>query len=125
MESTNKSYLCKNCGESNIENFYEGRYSSCKKCRNLAKSVSNNITKREKLEPKNLQESFESFLMNNVRVFKGTIYQVITELQDEVKELKIENVILKEKCNNLQEKLIDFEKRFSEFSNKILSEKKE
>ena len=120
MESSSKTYLCKNCGENNIENFYEGRYSSCKKCRNLAKSVSNNIAKREKLEPKNFQESFESFIMNNVRIFKSTIYQVITEL-------KQDNERYKNQISHLSLKNIDLQKEISELARqiKILSEKKE
>ena len=46
MGAKNKEHLCKDCGESETENFYKGRKSLCKKCE-IEKNYKNNQNKKE------------------------------------------------------------------------------
>jgi chaperonin cofactor prefoldin len=109
-----KIFLCKNCGEDNPENFYDGRYSTCKKCRKLDKKRCVDKKKLEEMEePGNFHEKFNNFLLNDVTLFKATTFQVINDLQDRVE--KFENQV-----SNLDDKITDYQIEFSEFKKEIL-----
>lgn len=95
MESIYKKYLCKYCGENNYENFIEGRYSTCKKCRYKMKNKSADMKKMEIMEPKNFKDQFNSFLLNDRTLFDGfSHFQIINEMREEIELLKSRIVIL-------------------------------
>jgi hypothetical protein len=46
----NKEYSCKYCNENNSDNFYKGRYSTCKKCRIISdKTILSEIKSQDKI----------------------------------------------------------------------------
>jgi len=95
--SKTKPYICKHCGENNQENFYEKRYTSCKKCLNIQKSKSRDKSEKQKkyedIIPydKDLDLKIEKFFNTNYRVFGGlTTIQVIEEQRQIIDSLKKE-----------------------------------
>jgi hypothetical protein len=97
MDSIRKKYLCKTCGDNNMENFYEGRYSSCKICRNKSKTEANRIRRLQMKEPKILKGAVNGFWVNDYTLFEGVSpYQTIKELRDRLDKVESENSILKD-----------------------------
>jgi predicted GTPase len=115
VRTSYKVSLCKICGESDPEKFYDGRYSLCKICRNKEKNKTAMIKKLETEEPENFTEKFNHFILNDTRLFGASHYQVIKELQDNVKEiesLKNENKELKNKLEDFQIELLNLKNKF-------------
>lgn len=94
-----KCFLCKHCGETNEENFYKGRFSSCKKCRNKSRTEAATISKLENTEPKTMKDAINTVLVTDHSFFGGvTLYQKINEISEKIE--KIQNDILDLKNQN-------------------------
>lgn len=110
-----KNYKCKYCEEDNPENFYKGRKSTCKKCRNrmnnstfdikLKEEVFNSITLNE-----NSKILIEKFHSEPQKIFGCKSLKEI--LQDTNKDVTDTKVIVKEYV----EKVDKFTENFNELS---------
>jgi hypothetical protein len=133
-----KNYYCdkivkgKICGETNIDNFTEGRYSTCKKCR---ASFVSEYSKSKKIKAKaeinisttHLKWFIEDIMLRNPILNNKSVLENFNDLEENItevynfchkkledkfeqmtlsiKELKEENEVLKLKIRNLEEKL--------------------
>ncbi len=112
-------YLCKHCGENNHENFYVGRYTTCKKCRNKANYASVAHKSIERDEPKTLKDSFDNFMVSDIKVFKGeTPYGFILNLNKEVKDL----INFKEEIEKRSQEISDNQDDINTFLSKYINE---
>jgi hypothetical protein len=110
-----KIHLCIVCLEKDPENFYEGRYSLCKKCRNKEKNKTSKIRKLETKDPKDLNNYINNHLLNDVDVFGSTIFQIITDYKERIE-------ILEEREKILSKMIIDYQVQFAKFKNFAESE---
>ena len=111
MESLLKKYLCKTCGDNNFENFYEGRYSTCKKCRNKTRVTSNTIKKFESIDPKSFKDQFNNFLLNDMTLFDGfSIFQIINDLVEKVDFLETKIVKLESEDDKNKKEITNLRK---------------
>jgi hypothetical protein len=133
MEEKKLKYLCKHCGENNYENFYDKRYTTCKKCRNKAK---NGTTKEKTEEPDCLKDYVTKFLKNDRYNLGGyTFYEILSELQKDNQTTKdyieaidkgYNKVILdKLEITSELEKITSENRRLSEKCNFLIRENEE
>ena len=123
MEAILKKYLCKTCGDNNFENFYEGRYSSCKKCRNKTRITTNAIKKFESIDPKTLNDTYNNFLFNDRTNFDGySLFQIINEMREEIELLKSRIIILESEDDKNKKEITKLRKFLTEKD--LLNEKK-
>ncbi len=97
MSSRVKPYLCKHCGESDIEKFYEKRYTTCKKCRNLQSTechIKKDIGEKATsfLCDKELEKNIEQYFCSYHRIFGNrSVVDILRENEQEIQRLKDEN----------------------------------
>lgn len=110
-----KTYLCKHCGEKDIEKFYSNRFSACIKCKTTRLKTREEMLSKIILD-KRTELLIEKYICSYQELFNNRsikdILQILEDknnfLQFENKEIKIENLVLKEKFTQLEEKLNKF-----------------
>jgi hypothetical protein len=120
MSTRPKPYLCKHCGENNVENFLEKRYTTCKKCRNLQSN--NSHIKKEIFEKgisflcdKELEKNIEQYFCSYHRIFGNrSVVDILNFNEKEIDELKDEN---EDKTNKIDILLNDQSEINCEISN--------
>lgn len=101
---SSKIYSCNYCDETNPLNFYEGRYSRCKKCRIAKEKKKVFETKAEELpENKNLKIALRKCINDDYVLFDGmTLPLIIEELKNDILFLKKENMELRKENDELK-----------------------
>jgi hypothetical protein len=97
----NKSYKCKNCGEEKREAFSEGRFTTCKKCRNkkyLEYRQDIRLIEKEPVISDDIRTMFNKYIKNDFTFMNNgyTIKECIESLFE--KSEKLENL-----CKDIQE----------------------
>jgi hypothetical protein len=89
-----KPYICKHCEDTNLDNFIDGRYTSCKKCTNkkITKSVSDKSHKeilKDVVLDKDTYLTIEKFMHMHHSIFDGnSLKNAIAEYKEEIRNLK-------------------------------------
>lgn len=91
---SDKTYLCKHCGERDVEKFYSNRYSSCKKCKNKVSNNSSKVQSREETLSKIILDRptellMEKYVCSYQKLFNNrSIKEIIEIIEDKIKLLE-------------------------------------
>jgi len=107
-KNSNKSHKCKFCGDENIDNFSEGRYSTCKSCRKEKNSEYQRLKRHDIKNKENSENKISFGIINNYvaneRIYKfgySTIEESIVNLNQRLDIIEKKNEEFMEKVNYL------------------------
>lgn len=94
FKMNNKIFLCKHCEEDNPDNFYPGRYTSCKKCKNKISNKSSVEKNKEEtlnkvLLDKQTELLFEKYVRSYQKVFDNySLKELIDDFKNRILSLE-------------------------------------